>query len=236
MKTVPFRLSASKPIAGFLVLVFFAGLLGLTPGCTLLRFGKSKPEESPAQKGLIDEQIQLQRFTDDFLARGAQGLDESAERLGTDAGREEVLRIKLLLGSSLIAVVSGPNPNANLLDMVSLTVLTRMSVENYWMKTTNGAAFQPWLDASRVLETNVWDLASRFLKPAQVDELRHGIEQWYAKTPEVRTAFFARPHAFVSMVWTSQEQGTQGKGVAGVFSLVNVDPTAELQPAVREVT
>jgi hypothetical protein len=231
MKTVPFRLSASKPIAGFLALVFL--LLGLTPGCTLLRFGKSKPEESPAQKGLIDEQIQLQRFTDDFLARGGQALDESAERLGTDAGRGQVLRLKLTLGSSVIAVVSGPNPNANLLDMVSLTVLTRLSVQDYWMKTTNGAAFQPWLDASLVLETNIWDLARRFLQPAQIDELRRGIEEWYAQTPEVRTAFFARPQAFAYMVRSTQEKGEK-KG--SVFSLVSLDPMAGLEPAVREVT
>jgi hypothetical protein len=203
----------------------------LTAGCTLLRLGRGEPEKSSVQSALLDKQIQLQRFADDFLARGGQALDETAERLGTDSGREQILRVKLLLGSSVIAVVSGPNPNANLLDIVSLTVLTRMSVQNYWMKTTNGVAFQPALDASRVLETNVWDLADRFLQPAQVNELRQGIEQWYARTHEVRTAFFARPHAFASMVRTAQE-----KGGTSVFSLVNVDPMAGLEPAVREVT
>jgi hypothetical protein len=223
--------SRDKLATRSLALVLLVGVLALTPGCTLLRFGRGTPAKASAQPELVDEQIQLQRFTDDFIARGGQALKESAERLGTDAGREEVLRIRLLLGSSLLSVVSGPNPNANLLDLVSMTALTRMSVQDYWMKTTNGAAFQPWLDASRVLETNVWDLAARFLKPAQVDELREGIKVWYARTPEVRTAFFARPHAFASMVRTTQE-----KGAGSVFSLVNLDPTAGLEPAVREVT
>jgi hypothetical protein len=60
------------------------------------------------------------------------------------------------------------------------------------MHTTNGAAFQPWLDANRVLETDVWDLAARFLQPAQVAELRAGINDWYARTPwvGVRTTYF----------------------------------------------
>jgi len=167
------------------------------------------------------------------MARTGQALDDCAERLGTDSGRVEVLRLKLTSGSSLLSVVSGPNPGANLLDLVSVAVLARMFVQDYWMKTTNGAAFQPWLDASRVLETNVWELAARFLQPAQIDELRLGINEWYVRTPEVRTAFFARPYAFGSMVRTTKEKGAQ---MNSVFSLVNLDPTAGLDPAVREVT
>ncbi len=214
-------------------MLLLVGVFGLTAGCTLLRVGRGGAGKPSAQPRLVEEQAQLQRFADDFFARGGQGLDKSAERLGTDAGREQVLRIKASLGSSVLSIVSGPNPNANLLDLVSVTVLTRMSIEDYWMHTTNGAAFQPWLDVSRVLETNVWDLAARFLQPAQVAELRAGIKEWYARTPEVRTAFFARPHAFAAMVWAAQgREAPRG----GVFSLINLDPLAELDPAVREVT
>ena len=219
------------------LLVLFS-ILGLTPGCGLLRAPSDMvsavvPGKEAPRQDLVDQQIQLQRFTDDFLARSGQALDESAERLGTDTGRAQVLRLKLISGSSLLSVVSGPNPGANLLDLVSVTVLTRKSVQDYWMKTTNGAAFQPWFDASRVLETNVWNLAARFLQPTQVVELRLGIDQWYSRTPEVRTAFFARPHEFASMVRTTKEKGA---GMNSVFSWVNLDPTAGLDPAVREVT
>src|SRR5215831_11555197 len=187
------------------VLLLLLSILTLTPGCGLLRAPTTMvnavvPGKETPQQDLVDEQIQLQRFVDDSLARLGQALDDCAERLGTDAGRAEVLRLKLVCGSSLISVVSGPNPAANLLDLVSVTVLSRLSVQDYWMKRTNGVAFQPWLDASGVLETNVWQLAAQFLKPAQVDELRQGINQWYARTPEMRTAFFARPQAFASMV------------------------------------
>jgi hypothetical protein len=227
-----------KPFFSHTALVLLAGIISLTPGCSLLRAPTKVvhavvPGKDSNQPDPVEEQIQLQRFTDDFLARTGQALDDCADRLGTDVGRAEVLRLKLVSGSSLISVVSGPNPSANLLDLVSVTVLTRMSVQDYWMKTTNGAAFQPWLDASRILETNVWSLAGRFLVPAQVDELRLGINQWYARTPEVRTAFFARPHEFASLVRTTKEKGAE---MNSVFSLVNLDPTAGLDPAIREVT
>jgi hypothetical protein len=219
-------------------LLLLAGIFGLTSGCGLLRAPTHVvtavvPGARPSGPDPVEEQIQLQRFVDDSIARTGQALDECAERLGTDSGRAQVLRLKLVSGSSLISVVSGPNPSANLLDLVSVTVLSRMSVQDYWMKRTNGDAYQPWLDASRLVETNVWQLAAQFLKPAQVDELRQGINQWYARTPEMRTAFFARPQAFASMVRTTKEKGAE---MTSVFSLVNLDPTAGLDPAVREVT
>src|SRR5215831_18383281 len=208
--------------AGLMSLVVTAAVV-LTPGCAARaseRGGATAKGKGSTQPDPVEEQIQLQRFVDDYLAREGQALDESAERMGTDYGRLQVWRLKLISGSSLLSVVSGPNPNANLLDLVSATVLTRKSVEDYWMKTTNGAAFQPWLEASRVLETNVWHLASRFLEPVQNEELREGINEWYARTPEVRTAFFARPHTFASMVRPVPEKET---GKHSVFRLMNLD-------------
>jgi hypothetical protein len=53
------------------------------------------------------------------------------------------------------------------------------------------------------------------------------------QNPEVRTAFFARPNEFASVVRTSKEK--QG-ALNSVFSLVSLDPMAGLDPAVREVT
>jgi hypothetical protein len=219
-------------------MLLLLSMLALMPGCGLLRAPTTVvsavvPGKKSSGHDPVDEQIQLQRFVDDSIARSGQALDECADRLGSDSGRAEVLRLKLVIGSSLISVVSGPNPSANLLDLVSVTVLSRMSVQDYWLKRTNGAAFQPWLGASRMQETNVWQLAAQFLKPDQVDELRQGIKEWYARTPEMRTAFFARPQAFASMVRTTKEKGGR---MESVFSLVNLDPTAGLDPAVREVT
>ena len=229
--------SVAPSEGGSITLALLLGIFSLTPGCGLLRAPSNMvsavvPGSKSSPSDLVDEQVQLQRFVDDSLARSGQALDDCAERLGTDSGRAEVLRLKLISGSSLISIVSGPNPSADLLDLVSVTVLSRLSVQDYWMKRTNGAAFQPWLDASRILETNVWQLAAHFLKTSQVNELRQGIMEWYARTPEMRTAFFARPQAFASMVRSTKEkaQGTS------VFNLVNLDPTAGLDPAVREVT
>ena len=115
---------------------------------------------------------------------------------------------------------------------MSVVTLTRMMIEDYWIKTTNGPAFQLWLDNSRLLETNAWKLAASVLQPAHLDELREAINQWYARSPELRSGFLAGPHEFASMVKTSREKGA---GVTSVFSLAGLDPTSGLDPAVREV-
>jgi hypothetical protein len=209
-----------------LALLLFLCAVAPDIGCTAPRSDRETRSQGLSETNLVSLQLQLQRFADDFLARAGQGLDQSAERLGTDAGREDVLRLKLICGSSVLSVVTGPNPSANLLDTVSVTVLMRRSIEDYWMKKTNGAAFQPWLDASRVLETNVWSLAARFLTRAQMDELREGINLWYARTPEIRVAFFARPYAFASLLRNEREEKAEK---TSVFNIVN------LNPAVREV-
>jgi hypothetical protein len=104
----------NKLVTRPLLLLLLAGISGLTAGCALLRIGGGGAGKASAQPRLVQEQIELQRFADDFFARGGQGIDESAERLGTDAGRQQVVQIKLLLGSSVLSIVSGPNPNANL--------------------------------------------------------------------------------------------------------------------------
>jgi hypothetical protein len=213
-------------------------MVALLPGCSLLRAPEKMisavvPGDRSKQPDPVDLQMQVQRFTDDFTSRTTQALDEYARQVDTDPARVQVLELKLAAGTAMIDIASGSNPTVNLLDLVSVVTLTRMTIEDYWIKTAHGAAFQPWLNNGRLLETNAWKLAASFLQPAHLDELREAINQWYARSPEVRTGFLARPHEFASMVKTSREKGA---GVTSVFSLAGLDPTSGLDPAVREVT
>jgi hypothetical protein len=221
------------------VCVLLLGLVvALSPGCSLLRapqamvtavssVGQSKPPDP------LELQVQEQRFVDDSMSQTAQALDEYAHKVGTESARVEALKLKVVLGSMVVNIASGPNPNANLIDLVFGTWLTRKTIEDYWLRTTNGPAFQPWLEISGRLETNVWEIAASALKPAQVDELRETIRQWYAQNPDVRFGFLIRPHDFASLMRTSQSKVA---GVNSVFNLAGLDPMAGLDPAVREIT
>ena len=183
--------------------------------------GQSKPPDP------LELQVQEQRFTDDVISRTAQALDDYADRVGTEAARLEALKLKVVFGSTLISIASGPNPNANLIDLVFGAWLTRKTIEDYWMQTPNGPAFQPWLETSRRLETNAWQLAAGVLSPAQMNELRDAIRQWYAQNPEVRLGFFARPQDFAAMIRIRQSERA---GANSVFNLVGLDPTSGLTP------
>lgn len=219
--------------------VLAAALLALLPACGLLRAPQKVvkevvPAKRSSQPDPLDLQLQLQRYADDFLTKYGQALDDYAQRVGTEPTRVEALQLKLVSSSSVVSIVSGPNPIVNLLDLVSVAVLTRMSIEEYWLRTPNGPAFQPWLEVSEGLETNAWLLAGRILTPAQIEELRQSISQWHARNPETRNSFFARPQSLAAQM-TSADENKKG-ALSGLISLVSLDPMAGLDPAVREVT
>ncbi len=222
--------------AGILLLL---ALVVLNPGCTVLQTPQRvvnavvPTANRSSQLDPIDLQNRITRFSDDFSGRTVQSLDEYARSIGTEQGRIQALQLKLMSVSAVVAIASGPNPYANLLDLVTMNTLTRMTIEDYWIKTPGGQAFGLWLENARTLETNAWDLAATVLKPEQLKELRSGIKEWYAQNPAIREGFLARPHELASLVAGSKER----KGdLNSVFTLMGLDPTIGLDPAVREVT
>jgi hypothetical protein len=188
----------------------------------------SSPAPDPAAV-----QDELQRYADNFASQTSAALDEYARRVGTSEARIQALTWKLTLDSSMLAIVSGPNPTANLFDVIALATLTRSSVEDRAKEGKSPSAFEPWLQASRSLESNAFKLAEGVFTPDQEAELRTSLEQWRAGNSGASTTFFERPQTFVS---TIRETGQKNSQSGSIFSLVGLDPTAGLDPAVREVT
>ena len=215
------------------------GLGLLSPGCSILKTPQKVVEavvpgtDRSNPPDPIELQNQIARFSDDFAGRTVLSLDEYARKTGTEQGRIQALQLKLMSVTAMVGIASGPNPYANLLDLVTMNTLTRLTVEDYWIKTPDGKNFGAWLENARILETNAWSLAATVLKPHQLKELREGIATWYRQNPEMRDGFLARPHELTSMVASDRKR----KGdLNSVFSLVGLDPTIGLDPAVREVT
>jgi hypothetical protein len=174
----------------------------------------------------------LLRYADEFSSRTVQALDVAGRRLtGTDGSRM-VLEWKVNSVSSVVAVVTGPNPHANLIDTVGLVTLSRMVLEEYWIETPEGAAFQPWLSALRELEVDIWNLAGEVLQPEVEQELRTAIGEWFSANSEVHRSFFRRPHSFA----TSVRQDTAARNAGNrATNLASLDPFSGLDPAVREI-
>jgi hypothetical protein len=190
--------------------------------------GKSKPQVDPAAL-----QSELLRYADDFFERTMAGLDEYARRVDTPKGREDTLKWKLALGSSVVSLATGANPTANLVDFLALSSIARAYLERRAVDAEPQGAFYPWLESSRVLETNAWKIAEGVLTAEQQQEFRSAIEQWLSENRGSSAGFFMRPQALASGIRQSAENESRP---GSVFSLVGLDPTTGLDPAVREVT
>ena len=227
-------------LRSILLLVGASALVG--NGCRIVKETTSLPgnaieEVVPGTKSTQADpgalQTEVLRFADSFAGRTSTALDEYAARVNTPEGRIEALRWKLQLDSSALGIATGPNPTASLLDFVSLASLMRASVEERAPHAVPPGAFDPWLDASRLLETNAWKLAEGVFTAEQQGELRSALVAWRRDNPEAIASFFSRPQQFAAEIRAAgQKQTTSGS----VFSLVGLDPMSGLDPAVREVT
>lgn len=193
----------------------------------VMRSGQPKPPD-PAVL-----QVEVLRYADDFAGRTAAGIDEYARRANTTKTRTEALKWKLQLESSIIGIATGANPTANLVDFLSLSSLTRAFLEQRAPTADPPGAFDSWLESARVLDTNAWKMAETVLTPEQQQEMRSNIMKWLANNESEGSAFFRRPQALASGIRQANEKSS---GPGSVFSLVGLDPTAGLDPAVREVT
>ena len=176
-------------------------------------------------------QVELQRFADEFAGRTVAALEDYASLAGTDEARRQVLHWKISVGAAAVTIATGPNPQANLLDFVALASATRTALER--VQGTNTAAIEPWLEVSRSLEASAWSLAAGVFSAEQIQEIRDAMRRWWESNPEGHMTFFARPEEFSSLIRKSGQEGTRP---GSVFAMVGLDPTAGLDPAVREVT
>jgi hypothetical protein len=186
----------------------------------------------PLDPALI--QLEVERYSSDFGARTTAALDEYARRVGTPEARRQALRWKIAANSVAVNIASGPNPLANLLDFLAQATVMRTALEENWMQSTNSAAFQPWLEASRALETNAWKLADGILKPEQQRVAREAIRQWAESDAGAGMNLFVQPTAEFSTL--IRQSGEKSEKSGNLFGLVGLDPTESLEPAVREVT
>jgi hypothetical protein len=178
-------------------------------------------------------QTEVLRFADSFSGETSVAMDQYASQVNTPEGRIEALQWKVRLNSSALNIATGPNPAANLVDLVTLATLTRAAVEERAPQALPPGALDPWLNTSRVQETNAWNLAAVFLAANLRHQLRAAIEQWRAENPTGSGLLFERPQVMASAI---REAGQKQNQPGSVFSLVGLDPVSGLDPAVREVT
>lgn len=217
-------------------------MLGGMSGCTLLQDALKFPEElvsdlMPGKQAHAIDPVELQqlmmRFADDYLAEVTAG-SEGLRRDGHPLDRVELESLRLDYADNVIAIATGQNAFANLLDMVSLVTLARLTVESRWVPGEYQASALPLLAACRQGETQVWRIARQALTPAQAAELRKAILAWQRENPTQDAFRTVRAMGFASMIAKMSRPSGQ-PGESSVFDLLDIDPLQDIDPAVREM-
>lgn len=144
-----------------------------------------------------------------------------------------MLQHKLGQGLAALTDASSPNPGANLLNVVVLVTLTRMSIENYWIPNVLHDDGRDLLAAYQQSETEVWELAGRVFTPQQITELHAAIADIVANNAKAYYTGFIRFTDF-----TEKSSGPSKKQSPKIYSdligILNVGPLSHLDPATQE--
>jgi methyl-accepting chemotaxis protein len=225
----------------FLQRVLTATLV-LTAGCFSFH---SKPNDSASTTGPIRRTNgtragrisgavltgEVGRFADEYTVLVAQAADTFAAQVGTPQSRVIALGWKTSVANATMIIATGINPTANLLDMVVLVTLQRMTFEEYWVPKY-GQPAEAMLAVSRELEGEIWAVADGVLTTQQESELRELIREWREKHPE-QIYVTVRFRDFAELASVALGGGNAKPG--SLFSLPFLDPFSGLDPTTREL-
>jgi len=102
-------------------------------------------------------------------------------------------RIGLVSFAAIVNVAIGPNAVTNLLDMMTLTRLSRLVVESYWVPEVLGEELGRDFQTTFVdLEEDIWAVADDVLTQQHQEELRSLVDEWHAENPEQIYPWYVR--------------------------------------------
>ncbi|MGR8935227.1 MAG: hypothetical protein ACU837_12670 [Gammaproteobacteria bacterium] len=191
-------------------------------------------EREDAAPDPVELQSQLLRFADNSIEALNLALGKLRRPDDKPARRRTLLLRRIVTSNEILAVATGENAYANLLDMAILVSLNRMNFEDYWLPKLNAESAQPYLVASQEIEKEIWRIAATTLKKDQIAELHTAIKTWHGQHPAVRSPSDIGALGFASEIAKIDRSSRPGL-TSSVFNLLAIDPLAGLDPATREL-
>ena len=219
------------PLSRVLLVLMVFGTLLSSCAVTNRLFRNTAAEESAAALLLL--QLDVMRFADEYAARITDQV--VAFQQSTDNPAERLVAQSWLVSQATAAftIASGPNPELNAIDMLVFVTLSRMVIEDRWVRERYPIQAGGLLDAHKALEKRIWSFASELLTPEQAGELRSGLEAWHRDNPLQRAVPFIHLEDFA---FATSSVRTGNTSTSSVFSFIGIDPLSNLDPAVRELT
>jgi hypothetical protein len=135
----------------------------------------------------------VRRFADRYHTRITLATNTIRDETDSDELKRFMHDWKTVSLNSIVSVAIGPNAVTNLLDMMTLTRLSRLVVESYWIPEHLGEEFgADFLRTFVDLEEDIWSVADDVLTPEQKDELRVLVDDWHAENPEQYYPWYIR--------------------------------------------
>ena len=204
----------------------------LLVGCTTAK--QMTPAYHHAQervRNLERLQLTMMRFSDEYCTRVVDGANRFQATAQTPEERLQAQRWKINQCQSIWIDADGPHPVLNALDIVVLASLSRMVIDD--LGTTQGERAEYLKKIHHELEEEAWQLSDPLLTDAQTAQLHDIINRWRARNPVTRSVAAIHFTELAKLAGEPEEEEHQANSL---FSFLNFNPLAELDPAVQEVT
>jgi hypothetical protein len=127
----------------------------------------------------------IRRFSDRYYTRVALAVDLILAQSELDQQMRTYLQgWRTIAQATAVDIAIGPNPVTNLFDMMVLTTLGRMVIEDYWIPEVFGDQGRPLVDSAVILEEDIWTVADDVLSPEQKEDLLFLVTEWHENNPD----------------------------------------------------
>jgi hypothetical protein len=226
-------LRTKRPLARELAAV--ALVLALC-GCSTIRHVfhvGDQPSKQAEQLKIL--QLRNQRFADEYVGSIIEPIRQFQASTDNAVDRLDSQNWLLSQATAAYTIASGPSPYINVVDMVVLTTLSRMVIDENWVGERFGERAAAVRDSYHRLEPVAVELAKSAIPPDQVDALQRVIIEWRKQNPQVTAIAYVHFRDVANSMGPSKGGGADSS-FSGLFNMLGLDPFSSLDPAVREIT
>jgi len=182
-------------------------VVGAIPACATTEEGKTTQVvvaslgdgDTSSESGMTREELEahVRRFADRYITRIAIAANAVIEETTTAKQMYFMQDWKTVSYAAIVDVAIGPDAVTNLLDMMVLTKLSRLVVEDYWVPermipAIGQEASAKFLQTFHDLEDDIWTIADDVLTQTQQDELEALVVEWRAENPDQHYPWYVR--------------------------------------------
>lgn len=135
----------------------------------------------------------VRRFADRYMTRIAIAANEVRDSSPSIEVQRFMDDWKNVSNAAIVDVAIGPDAVTNLMDMMVLTMLSRMVVEDFWAPKIEDEDLRlAFLEAFYDLEQDIWSVANDVLTPENQEAMTVLVTEWHAENPEQVFPWYVR--------------------------------------------